>query len=334
MYEIVFHLGTFADTDGPFPGLVVSEQVTDLRPYLGEVTVLSLLQDWDASTEALGQIASERPAGVDVGSLRVLPPVHPPGTYFCAGGNYRRHVVEMLVAQRDTGTSTQEAHDRAHRSIDERAASGIPYAFVGLPNAVCGAYDDVVLPPQGTQHDWEVELTVVIGKTARAVVKEEAMDYVAGYTIGNDISARDRMFRTDVTLTDFLATKLRPTFKPIGPYITPAQFVPDPQSLQITLTLNGQVMQDDSTSDMIFGVDRLIEYLSGLTDLNPGDMIMTGSPAGNAAHHGNRFLQPGDVMQAEISGLGIQRIRCVEASTVAKGPDDSVVYTPMFQGGH
>src|SRR5207344_250271 len=106
----------------------------------------------------------------------------------------------------------------------------------------------------GAQNDWELELTVVIGKEARAVGREEAMDYVAGYTITNDISARDRMLRSDLGMTDFLTSKLRPTFKPTGPYITPKRFVPDPHDLRIMLKVNGEVMQDDTTSDMIFGV--------------------------------------------------------------------------------
>jgi 2,4-diketo-3-deoxy-L-fuconate hydrolase len=141
------------------------------------------------------------------------------------------------------------------------------------------------------------------------------------------------MFRSDVALTDFLATKLRPTFKPIGPYITPRHFVRDPHDLRITLKVNGEVMQDESSSDMIFGVDRIVEYVSGLTDLNPGDMILTGSPAGNAAHHGNRYLRPDDVIEGEIEGLGVQRNRCVAASSVARGPDDSIVYKRLLPGG-
>lgn len=331
MSDDAFHLGTFAGADGDaWPGLVNDGFVTDLRPHLGErATVLSLLQNWDESLEQLGELAEEPESGVPIDSLRILPPVYPPGAYLCSSGNYRRHVLQMMVAAREPGTPEEDARARAQQSIDDRAASGVPHTFIGLPNAVCGAYDDVILPAQGEQNDWELELAVIIGRHARAVAREEAFDYVAGYTIANDISARDRMYRNDIVFTDFLATKFRPTFKPTGPYITPRRFVPDPHELQIRLTVNGEVMQDESTSDMIFGIDRLVEYVSGMTDLNPGDMILTGSPAGNAAHHGNRFLQPGDLIEGSITGLGVQRNRCVAAVDVAKGPDDAGVYEPF-----
>jgi 2-keto-4-pentenoate hydratase/2-oxohepta-3-ene-1,7-dioic acid hydratase in catechol pathway len=323
----VFHIGTFADGGDAFPGLVVGTTVTDLRPHLSDTaTVLSLLQDWDESLERLRALAADGPAGIPIEVLRVLPPVYPPGAYLCSSGNYRRHVLQMMVAAREPGTPEEEALERAQRSIDERAGSGIPHTFIGLPNAICGAYDDVILPAEGEQNDWELELAVIIGTRARAVSKADAMRHVAGYTISNDISARDRMYRKDIVFTDFLATKFRPTFKPTGPYITPADFVGDPHDLRIRLTLNGETMQDESTDDMIFRIERLIEYVSGMTDLNPGDMILTGSPAGNAAHHGNRFLRPGDVMEGEITGLGVQRNRCVAATDVAKGPDDAGVY--------
>jgi 2-keto-4-pentenoate hydratase/2-oxohepta-3-ene-1,7-dioic acid hydratase in catechol pathway len=116
-------------------------------------------------------------------------------------------------------------------------------------------------------------------------------------------------------MTDFVATKLRPTFKPTGPYIVPAQFVPNPRELQITLRVNGDVMQDESTSDIIFGVEQLIEYASSMIVLRPGDLLLTGSPAGNAAHHGDRWLRPGDVVEGEITGLGAQRNRCADEAT-------------------
>lgn len=334
MVDASFHLGTFADGGGRFPGLVVDDVVTDLRPYLGaDTSVLALLRDWDASLERLAEIAAGSPDGVPITGLHVLPPVDPSGGYLCASGNYRRHVLEMMVAARDGDTSEQEALAAARRSIDERSASGIPHLFIGFPNAICGAYDDVVLPVQGEQNDWELELAVIIGRRAVAVAREDALDHVAGYTLCNDVSARDRMWRNDIGFTDFLSTKFRPSFKPTGPYITPARFVPDPHDLRIRLSVNGEVKQNDSTDDMIFRIDRLIEYVSSMTHLEPGDMILTGSPSGNAAYHGGRFLQPGDVMEGEIAGLGILRNRCVPSTDLPKGPDDSIAYVP-YAGKH
>ena len=229
-------------------------------------------------------------------SLSVRPPIAPSGQILCAGANYRRHLRQMHYAfERRQGNDAPEDELRATSAayVEELAAKGTPYVFAGLPGALCGAYDDVALFGPGRDHDWELELAVVIGRTAWRVSAERALEHVAGYTISNDISTRDVMDRPNFPMTDFVATKLRPTFFPTGPYITPAQFVPDPYDLQLTLRVNGEVMQDESTADIIFGVERLIEYASSMIVLRPGDLLLTGSPAGNAAHHGNRWLRPG-----------------------------------------
>lgn len=325
-----FGLGTFALQAGqPFPGLVVADRVTDLRAHFRSgTTVLSLLQDWDRSVARLEELTGS--GDLRLSELTVLAPIYPPGAFLCAGANYRTHVIEMRTANAVAqGLDAPAANAEATRQMDERAASGIPFMFVGWPGAVIGANDDVIIPGDtSVKHDWELELAVVIGRHARCVSQAQAMDYVAGYTILNDISTRDRMHRSDLRFTDFLATKLRPTFKPIGPWITPAQFVDDPQQLRVQLNVNGDVMQNDTTDDMIFKVPRLIEYASGMTDLRPGDLIATGSPSGNAAHHGGRFLTPGDVIDAEIDGLGTQHNRCVAASVSPQGPDVGSAFEP------
>ena len=170
----------------------------------------------------------------------------------------------------------------------------------------------MILARHATQPDWELELAVIIGKPARHVRRENALDYVAGYTIVNDITNRDLVFRKDAGTWERTGSrpKASPGYLPIGPYLVPAAFVADPQNLQITLKLNGQMMQDESTADMIFGVARIIEYLSKHVQLWPGDLIATGSPAGNGTHY-NRFLKPGDVMEGSITGLGTQRNPCI-----------------------
>jgi 2-keto-4-pentenoate hydratase/2-oxohepta-3-ene-1,7-dioic acid hydratase in catechol pathway len=137
------------------------------------------------------------------------------------------------------------------------------------------------------------------------------MDHVAGYTIANDVSDRDVMFRPGFPMTDFLMTKNRPTYFPVGPYVVPAEFVPDYRALRITLRVNGDVMQDESVDDIIYGVEELVAYTSRVVELRAGDLLLTGSPAGNAAHHGNHWLRPGDVMEGTITGLGMQRNACV-----------------------
>jgi 2-keto-4-pentenoate hydratase/2-oxohepta-3-ene-1,7-dioic acid hydratase in catechol pathway len=164
----------------------------------------------------------------------------------------------------------------------------------------------------------------VIGRAGRRVPPSEALDLIAGYTIANDLTSRDALARWDAgTLgIDWLAGKNAPTFLPVGPLLVPAQFVGDPQDLQIKLTVNGRTMQDESTADMLFDVAQLISYLTTITEIRPGDIVLTGSPAGNGASHGI-FLAPGDVMEGAITGLGTQRNRCV-AESAAPGAERAV----------
>jgi len=306
-----FGLGTFADGSRAFAGLVVGDRVVEIEGATWE-----LLQDWDRSLERLHGLTDRD--GVPLDSLSVRAPIAPSGQILCAGANYRRHLRQMHYAfERRHGNEAPEEELRAASAayVEALATKGTPYVFAALPGALSGAYDDVVLFGPGQDHDWELELAVVIGRTAWRVPAERALEHVAGYTIANDISTRDVMDRPNFPMTDFVATKLRPTFKPIGPYIVPAAFVPDPHDLRITLRVNGEVMQDESTSDIIFGVERLIEYASTMIVLRPGDLLLTGSPAGNAAHHDNRWLRPGDLLEGEITGLGTQRNRCVDESS-------------------
>ena len=160
----------------------------------------------------------------------------------------------------------------------------------------------------------------MIGRRGRHVPRERALDWVAGYTICNDLTTRDLFARADMKVigSDWVRCKNAPTFLPIGPFVVPRQFVADPQDLQIRLSLNGQVMQDESTQDMIFDVARLVAYASSVVELLPGDLLLTGSPAGNGTHY-DRFLTEGDVMDAEVTGLGAQRNRCRREARVSAG---------------
>ena len=309
-----FALGTFSAGNGAFPGLVVGEQVIDLRARFGPQTTLpALVDDWDRSLEALSDVAR---GAVDdahaVGDLRPLAPVMP-RQILCAGANYHKHVREIVVSTlRVEGDQRSIEELRAEAEVQlARRTSSEPYMFAGLPSALCGANDDVVLWPPGRCHDWELELAVVIGRAGRDVAEADAMDHVAGYTISNDISVRDVQQRPRFPMTDFLMSKNRPTYFPTGPYLVPRQFVPDPRALRIRLSVNGETMQDESVDDIIFGVEELVAYASRIVGIRPGDLILTGSPAGNAGHHGDRWLVTGDLLEGEITGLGVQRNRCV-----------------------
>jgi 2,4-diketo-3-deoxy-L-fuconate hydrolase len=310
-----FGLGTFAGSDGvPFAGLVVDEKVHDLRPTFHDTGTLALLEDWDATLATLRRLAEAASGGgVPLADLRPLPPVQS-RQLLCAGANYFQHVREITFSfRKNSGDARPDEELRAEAEEMTRRRHEVqdPFVFPGLPSAMCGAEDDVVLWGPGEQHDWELELAVVIGRPARGVRREDAMQYVAGYTISNDISTRDVMYRPEFPMTDFIMTKSRPTFFPTGPYIVPREFVPDPRALRIRLTVNDELMQDESVDDIIYGVEDLVTYASTIAQLLPGDLLLTGSPAGNAGHHGNRWLRPGDVIEGEITGLGRQRNLCV-----------------------
>jgi 2-keto-4-pentenoate hydratase/2-oxohepta-3-ene-1,7-dioic acid hydratase in catechol pathway len=332
-----FSLGTFSIAGcPPFAGVVVSDRVSSVtalqqlceergRPLSAPETMFGLLQTWDYNfpilRDSVADLKFAGPQAVEslgVDAVTIHAPVLYPRQIFCAGANYRQHVIDIAVAQghgADDRMSLEERRVYAERMMDERIASGSPYAFTKIPSAITGPNDPIVLPADSTQADWELELGVIIGRPARHVPLAEALKYVAGYTIVNDLTSRDKVYRPDLKAigTDWLLSKSSPSFLPMGPYMVPAAFVPHPQQLHLTLKLNGQVMQDEGTSDMIFGVARLIEYLSQNVQLWPGDLICTGSPRGNGMHY-QHFLRPGDVLEGTISGLGTQHNICVAES--------------------
>ncbi len=342
-----FKLGTFSHGgNAPFAGLVQGDQVyalSDLRVLLsgtghslsGTDNLLQLVQDWASNFAAL-EAAVAQPEFVQLkpvplAALQTEVPLRPT-QIFCAGANYREHVIEIMMNE-DPGSagahlSREERREQAARMMDERAATGNPFVFVKTAAALNRADGEIVLPSDVTKPDWELELAVVIGKKARRVGRDEALDYVAGYTVANDLSARERQYRSDMKVigADWLAAKCAPGFLPLGPFITPRAFVPNAENLRLKLTLNGQTMQDSCTDDMVFGIARLIEYVSTLTELWPGDVLLTGSPPGNASHHG-RFLQPGDVMESEIEGLGRQHHVCVAESVRSEVSEPMPVLT-------
>lgn len=333
MSGTVFALGTFSPAGGGerFGAVVVGERAVAIgraRRWLAEQgaelrgggqSVLSVLDHWQHNFPLLQRVASElgNGGGEPVASLAIHPPVDLPGQIYCSGANYKKHVVQIIIAQAMDETRNMSAEERrvfGQKKMDERAESGTPYFFIKARSAVTGPTDPVVIPADVKQADWELELGVVIGRRARRVKRENALDYVAGYTIVNDITSRERVNRRAGDVREmgmnWVSSKSSPTYLPVGPYLVPAAFVPDPQRLQLTLKLNGKTMQDESTEDMIFGVARLIEDVSTYVELQPGDLICTGSPAGNGMHYG-RFLQPGDVMESTITHLGTQRNTCV-----------------------
>jgi len=318
-----FALGTFqADGAlGDFPGLVAGARVLDLRDALPGMPAdtLALLDDWDLVLPDLHRLAEDRSlAWRPLDGLRIHAPIRP-RQIFQAGANYRQHVIDLEVAHRapDDPRTPQQARAEIAALMDRRAREDQPYVFIGLPSSITGPYDEVGLPDCAAKPDWELELAAVIGRRTHRVETAQALDAVAGYTIANDLTDRATVFRPDLPAlgTDWLRSKNAPGFTPLGPYLVPAEFVGDPGDLRITLKLNGQTMQDESTKDMLFGVARLISHISQYAVLWPGDLVLTGSPAGNGLHWG-RLLRDGDVMEGSITGLGGQRTRCVAPTQV------------------
>lgn len=313
-----YALGTFSDGTAGFAGLVSGDRVLRLDnrgPVKEPATVRSLLEDWATVRPRLAELAAtlHGDVGEPLAGLTVLAPVEP-RQILQAGANYRDHVAEIVVSGREPGDtrSDEELRRAAEKMMDDKVATGSPFLFSGLPAAICGPDDDVLLPAESDQVDWEVELAVVIGATARRAPRERAMEHVAGYTVCNDISARDLQFPPEHRPLggDWVRAKNRPTFLPTGPFLVPADLVPDYRRLELTLDLNGERKQSDVAANLLFDVEALVAAASTATTLYPGDLVLTGSPAGNGGAW-QRWLRPGDVLEAAISGIGAQRNTCV-----------------------
>lgn len=256
--------------------------------------LMDALARWDQVAASLRDWSPD--AAATIAGAELTAPLTYPGKVLGAGANYYGHVTEMGIAAPEPESE--------------------PFFFLKPPaTTVIGPYDPIPYPGYpGVRLDWEAELGVVIGRAARNVPAGQARDYIAGYLIANDLSARDKTARADAVsahfVYDWLGHKGQDGFCPLGPGLVPAWLIPDPQQLRIRLQVNGVTKQDASTSDMVIGVDRLIAGASRAGTLQPGDVILTGSPAGVGAPRGE-FLAPGDTVTVEIDGLGLLRNQVV-----------------------
>jgi acylpyruvate hydrolase len=200
-----------------------------------------------------------------------------------------------------------------HAKEGGAVAPETPTIFAKFDNAVVGPYDDIILPSVSEMNDFEAELAVVIGTAGRHIAEADALSHVAGYTIANDVSVRDYQRMT----TQFTLGKTFDTHCPMGPVLLTADEVPDPQNLQLTLTIDGQVMQDANTSDMVHSVASLIAFLSVVMTLSPGDVILTGTPGGVGAWRTPpRWIQAGERVRIEVPEIGfIENLAVAEAAT-------------------
>lgn len=280
-------------------GLSVGDALYDMQTVLKEATgdttpidVDALVRDWDQSGAAAVQQFEAAARAIAEGAIAAKPLIgyrlrvpFTPRRIFAAASNYYEHAREMgtELAPREEST---------------------PYMFMKAETSVVPTLAEVRIPPQAERVDWEVELAVVIGKPGRQIAIEDALDYVAGYTVLNDVSARDLNRRTDYPFKhDWFRGKSFDTFGPLGPWLVPRSCIAEPQNLRMRLTVNGETMQDGNTSEMIFSVAEQIHYLSSILTLQPGDVIATGTPTGVGMGRGI-YLKPGDVMVASIDGIG------------------------------
>ncbi len=261
------------------PGLMDGDILRDLSDHVTDISGAMLN---DAALDILRAIDPASLPEVN-GNPRLGPCVGNIGKFLCIGLNYSDHAAE-------TGAAIPEH----------------PILFFKANSAIVGPNDDVVMPRGSTHTDWEVELGVVIGKKAKYVSKENALDYVAGYCVINDVS--ERHFQTQLT-GQWTKGKSCDTFGPTGPWLVTRDEIPDPQALDMSLDVNGKRMQTGNTGTMIFSVAEIIEHLSGLMTLHPGDVITTGTPpgVGMGMKPNPVYLKKGDVMELTIQGLGQQR---------------------------
>ena len=271
----IMKLVTFVRPGGlPEPGFLDGGKITPLSGA-GFSSVISIIA---GGAEALKRAAAVKAPDVPLKSVKLMSPIPRPPKIICVGLNYRDHAIESNMAIPKT-----------------------PTIFCKFPTSVIGTGDTIVLPKKSTQPDYEAEFAVVIGKGGRYIKAKDWQKHVFGYCNLHDVSARDFQLAT----SQWTIGKTFDTFCPMGPYIATADEIKDPHALDISLTLNGKVLQKSNTKELIFGVPALIEHLSSVFTLEPGDIISTGTPAGvGFARKPPIYLKKGDTVVVKVQGLG------------------------------
>jgi 2-keto-4-pentenoate hydratase/2-oxohepta-3-ene-1,7-dioic acid hydratase in catechol pathway len=276
-------LGTLLTADGPkLVGATLDNRCVDLcavDPQL-PTTLKATLAHSEGLAAAAGALAHGLSRGPYV-TGKLAAPIGEPGKVICIGLNYRDHAAE-------SGSPIPTE----------------PVVFSKFSQAVIGPEETIVLPRAAHEVDYEAELVVVIGQRGKNIPRDKAGQYVAGYTVGNDVSARD--WQKGRPGGQWLLGKTPDTFAPTGPWLVTADEIGDPHALRIQLRLNGETMQNSTTKELIFGIDQLIAHISQLVTLQPGDLIFTGTPPGvGAARKPPVFLKPGDRVEVDIEHVGV-----------------------------
>lgn len=301
-----FRLLTYRQGGAAIGAVCVAGTVYDLAHALpnlpGAHGVLGVLNDWARAKAMLASLAGDKSRlaampGRKWKTIELLPPVLYPNGIYCAGANYKDHVAEMRKAF--NLPAEPDPHDIGMP----------PWLFIKTPrNTMVGHAAQVAIPSYCKKMDWELEVAVVIGRACKDVQEADAMDYVAGYTLINDLSARDFLKRPKAAPGspfeyDWISQKNFDGACPIGPWIVPREDIADPMNLSVKLWVNGELMQDSNTSQMIFNYAELIAFLSSRFTLYPGDVVATGTPAGVGMPRG-RFLKRGDDVRIAVEGIG------------------------------
>lgn len=273
-------LVTFEEGGNVRPGLVVDGGIVDLSAEGFKDAI-----DFIGAQESVQADVAKKRASLALDKVKLLAPVPAPPRIFGIGVNYAEHAKE-------SGHDTQK----------------VPTVFPVMSSAVVGPNHDVIIPKASSMVDYEAELAVVIGKAGYQIPVSQAMDHVFGYTIMNDVSARDVQRAT----TQWSLGKSFPTFAPMGPWVVTKDEIADPHALGISLTIGGEKLQGSNTSMLIFKIPALVEYISGITPLQVGDVISTGTPAGvGMGRNPQRWLRAGEEMVIHIDGVGELRNRLV-----------------------
>lgn len=326
-----FKVGTFATNGQDFVGVVLDDtRVIDLAAATAAIgsagdapsDMKDLIARYDTGVRemirsAIGVVEASGTAAnsyvYDVGTLTVRPPIMYPTTMLNVAVNYAEHDIEMTRAR--ILSSEQTAPTAGGALPNTTSAPGYweraendwrwnPYMFIKLPSTVIAHGEPIVIPPGRDRIEWECELGVIIGREASRVRAADAMDYIFGYTLENDVS--DRGGRGDTRYgSDWLVMKSHDTFAPMGPFITPKEFVDDVQALSVTFALNGEVLQEGTTAQMIHSVVEQVHYATSIVTLHPGDVIATGTvPGAGSARTPPIFFKPGDEARCTYGGIG------------------------------
>ncbi len=295
-----FHLATYQSAKGPRAGLVVGDKIIDAADATGnaaDASVLGILESWDASLKRLdGAIDNALASAKPVSSVKLLAPIPRPMAIYCAGANYRDHANEMARVQGKPDP------------VDPHTLGLHSWHFLKVGHCVVASGETVKIPVKTKKLDWEVELALIIGKTCRNANEANALDFVMGYTVSNDLSCRDLGNRPGLPensnfRADWVSHKCFDGSCPMGPWITLARDIGDAHNLKLGLDVNGVKKQDSNTKELIFNMKEQIVDISSRITLHPGDVILTGTPAGVGAGKGE-FLKSGDKVRAWVEKIG------------------------------